>query len=117
MTIEQNAFKELYFHTEFEKEFKKCHKKWPSLEEDLKTFINTSLKLYHKQNQQIRGILQISDLGITYPKVYKVKRFACKSLRGTGSRSGIRVIYAHFEDEDRIEFIEIYFKGDRSKDS
>jgi hypothetical protein len=30
-----------------------------------------------------------------------------------GAQSGIRVTYAYFSDEDRIEFIEIYYKGDQ----
>ena len=28
--------------------------------------------------------------------------------------SGIRIIYAYYEKEDVIEFIEIYFKGDKA---
>lgn len=117
MSIEQNVFTELYFHKEFEKEFKKFQKKWPSLNDDLKTFINTPLKLFHKQNQHLKYIFHISNLGIENPKIYKVKSFACKSLKGTGSNSGIRIIYAHFEDRDRIESIEIYYKGDKGKEN
>jgi len=30
--------------------------------------------------------------------------------------SGIRIIYAYFEKEDAIEFIEIYFKGDKENE-
>ena len=30
--------------------------------------------------------------------------------------SGIRLIYAYFEDKDVIEFIEIYFKADKEKE-
>jgi len=30
--------------------------------------------------------------------------------------SGIRVIYAYWEDKDRIEFVEIYFKGDKKNE-
>ncbi len=116
MEIEQAVFKEIYFHTEFEKEFKKYQKKWTSLTEDLITFINTPLKLFHKQFQPLTGIKQISGLGIEHPKIYKVTRFACKSLKGTGSRSSIRIIYAYFEDEDRIEFIEMYYKGDKENE-
>jgi len=33
-----------------------------------------------------------------------------------GAQSGIRVIYAHHEDEDWIEFLEIYYKGDRESE-
>jgi len=30
--------------------------------------------------------------------------------------SGIRIIYAYYENEDVIEFIEIYFKGDKANE-
>ncbi len=30
--------------------------------------------------------------------------------------SGIRIIYAYYESEDVIEFIEIYFKGDKANE-
>jgi len=54
MKIEQNVFKEIYFHSEFEKEYKKLLKKWSSLEEDLQTLINKPLKLCHKQNLKFK---------------------------------------------------------------
>ena len=63
-----------------------------------------------------RNIFSISDLGIEYPKIYKARKFACKSLKGKGVMSGIRLIYAYFEDKDVIEFIEIYFKADKEKE-
>ena len=37
----------------------------------------------------------------------------CRSLKGCGVHSGIRVIYAYFEEEDRIELVKIYYKGDK----
>jgi len=30
-------------------------------------------------------------------------KFACRSLKGKGVQSGIRVIYAYFEEKDKIE--------------
>ena len=47
------------------------------------------------------------------PKIYKARKFACRALSGTGSNSGIRISYAHFAEENRIQFIEIYYKGDK----
>ncbi len=116
LEIDQNVFKEIYFHSEFEKDFKKYKKKWRTLKEDLLTFINTALKLYHKQSKQIGGIQPISGLGILKANIYKVTRFACKYLKGTGSNSGIRIIYAYIEEQDCIEFIEIYYKGDKKNE-
>lgn len=98
---------------EFEKDFKKLSKKYRTLEDDLETFINTQLQSFHKLKQDNRGVLPISALGISYPKIYKAKKFACRSLKGKGIASGIRVIYAYYEKEDIIEFVEIYYKGDK----
>jgi len=56
-------------------------------------------------------------LEIENPKIYKVKEFACLSLKGKGSQSGIRIIYAYFEKKDRIELIEIYYKGDKENEN
>ena len=38
------------------------------------------------------------------------------SLKGKGVNSGIRVIYAYFNEEDKIVFIEIYYKGDKENE-
>jgi len=48
--------------------------------------------------------------------IFKAKKFACKALKGKGAQSGIRVIYAYHEGEDWVEFIEIYFKGDKASE-
>jgi len=60
-----------------------------------------------------KGIFQISGLRVENPKIFKSKKFACRSLKGKGVQSGIRVIYAYFNEEDRIELIELYYKGDK----
>ena len=62
------------------------------------------------------SVVHISELGIEIPKIYKAKKFACKALKGRGVMSGIRIIYAYYENEDVIEFIEIYFKGDKANE-
>ena len=101
---------------EFDKDFKKLSKRFRTLEKDLKVFVNTQLNLYHKQGKDNKGVLPISGLGITAPKIYKARKFACRSLKGRGIDSGMRVIYAYWEDKDRIEFVEIYFKGDKKNE-
>lgn len=107
-------FNEIKYLSEFEKELKKLSKsRFRTLPEDLETFIDTPLKLYHKLNTAYDGIMLISDLGIDYPEIYKVTKFSCKALKGRGVKSGIRLTYAYFKNEDTIEFIEIYFKGDK----
>jgi len=104
-------FSQILYSDEFNRDFKKLTKKYTSLDEDLKTCIKIQLKLFHKLNIDNNGIFQISGLGFEQPKIFKIKKFACKSLKGTGNRSGIRIIYAYFEDINKIEFIEIYHKN------
>ena len=97
----------------FEKDFKKLLKKFRTLEEDLEIFIKYQLKPFHLLDQDNQGIKQISNLGIAEPKIYKVRKFASKSLKGKGVQSGIRVVYACFEDKNKIELIEIYYKSSK----
>ena len=109
----KKIFKEVRRLAEFEKDLKKLTKKFRTLDEDVETFIQNQLNLYHKLHIDNKGIFPIPDLGIKYPKILKAKKFACKSLKGKGVASGIRIIYAYFEDMDIIEFVEIYFKGQK----
>jgi hypothetical protein len=117
-------FKKITHVPEFEKDLKKL-KRFSSLEEDLRMFIKVALNALHKQNIDNRAIFHISNLGLSpnasvggihSPKIYKAKKFACKSLKGKGVQSGIRVIYAYFEEEDLVEFVEIYYKGDKENE-
>jgi len=112
----KKIFNEVKRLVEFKKDLKRLSKKFRTLETDLETFIQNQLNLYHKLRIDNRGILQISDLGISYPKIFKAKKFACRSLKGKGVASGIRVIYAYFEQEDVIELVEIYYKGEKENE-
>ena len=110
-------FKEISHVPEFEKDLKKLVRRFASLEEDLQTFIRVAMNLFHKQNINSQAIFHIYDLGIQSTKIYKVKKFACKALKGKGVQSGIRVIYAYDEEKDRVEFIEIYYKGNKESEN
>ena len=103
--------------SEFEKDFKKLKKRFRTLDSDLENFIKVQLKMFHKLDIDNKGIVEIQGLGIEYPKVYKARKFTCRALKGTGSKSGIRIVYAYYEKEDIIEFIEIYFKGDKANEN
>ncbi len=111
----KKIFNKVKFLPEFNKDLKKL-KKFITLEDDLNIFTEKQLKLFHKLGIDNKGIFQISNLGIKYPKIYKARKFACRSLKSKGCASGIRVIYAYFETEDRIEFIEIYHKGNKENE-
>jgi hypothetical protein len=109
-------FREITHVPEFEKDLKKLLRRFASLEEDLQIFVKVAMNAFHKQKIDSRAIFLIADLAIDSPKIYKAKKFACKALKGKGVQSGIRVIYSYNEDEDRIEFIEIYYKGDEESE-
>lgn len=101
---------------EFEKDLKRLLKRFKTIEGDLETFIEKELFLYHKLNIDNKGIFHIPGLPVKDIKIYKAKKFACRSLKGKGVQSGIRVIYTYFEDGDTIELIEIYYKGDKENE-
>ena len=109
-------FAEIVPLAKYAKDLKNLKKRFRTLDEDIETFIKVQLKIKHKLKKETSGIERISNLGIESPEIYKVTRFACKSLTGGGAKSGIRIIYAYFEDEDNVEFVEIYFKGDKENE-
>ena len=110
------SFKQIERLDPFLKDLKKLIKRFSTLEEDLESFIQAQLIAYHKHHLDNHGIVLIEGLGIDEPKIYKVRKFACKALKGKGVQSGIRMTYAFFPKEDRIEFIEIYYKGDQENE-
>ncbi len=106
-----NDFKEVTELPEFKKDLKKLLKRFPTLDEDIQNFISTQLVMFHKLGLDNNGIFRLTDLGFDDPPVFKAKKFACRSLKGRGAMSGIRIIYAFRPDLDQIELVEIYFKG------
>lgn len=95
----------------FERDFKKLSKRYGTLGDDFETLKKYSIEIFHQGIVKMDDPVEISGAcGDTF-KSYKVKKFACKSLKG-GSRSGLRVIYVHEPAENKITFVEIYYKGD-----
>ena len=95
---------------EFDKEFKKLSKKYPSLESDFRDFEN-ALVMSPKDN------IPISWLGKDIiGEFYKVKKFRCESITRQSQNSWIRIVYNYLESENRIEltYIEIYQKNKKS---
>ena len=109
-------FREIIRLPAFEKDLKRLSKRFKTLENDLEIFVRTELKLYHKLGIDNKGIFQIPSLQIDAPRIYKAKKFACRALKGKGALSGMRVIYAYFQEIDKIELVEIYFKGDKENE-
>lgn len=99
---------------EFDKDIKKLKKKYRTLEKDLDRFLLAQVYMHHIEKHEVKGLYPIAGLGIKEPKIYKATRFSCQSLKGGGSYSGIRVIYAYSKEEndkDKVTLIEIYYKG------
>lgn len=111
------VFNEIVRFQEFNKDLKKLLKRFPTLKEDIHTLIKVSLVAFHKLKLSNKGIFQIPGLKISYPKLYKVKKIACRSMKGKGVNTGLRLIYAYFEKEDKVELIEIYYKSDKKNEN
>ena len=94
---------------EFKKDLKQLLKKYRTLEDDLK-IVKKVLEV--EPNERPPFSFRISDLGIT-TCIIKVKKIACRSLKGRGVNSGLRLIYAHFQNEERIVMVEIYHKNEK----
>ncbi len=103
------TFEEL---NEFRKDLKKLLKKYRSLNDDLK-IVRKVLRVEPKERPPFS--FRIDGLSIE-TCVIKVKKIACKSLKGRGVNTGLRLIYAHFEEEQRIVFVELYHKNNRENE-
>ena len=99
---------------EFEKDFKKLEKRYRTLSDDFENMKKNLLEVHYVKGSPLppNTIVDIEGLcGETY-KSKKVRKFACKSLKNLGNRSGIRVIFVLEPDDIKITFIEIYHKSD-----
>jgi mRNA-degrading endonuclease RelE of RelBE toxin-antitoxin system len=97
---------------EFWKDHKKLVKKYRSLPDDLvqiKKILSVEPDASPPFSYRIEG-LKIKTC------IIKVRKIACKSLKTRGVNSGLRLIYAYFKDEERIVFIEIYHKNEKSNE-
>jgi hypothetical protein len=91
---------------EFQKEFKRLFKKYKTLDGDFLKFKKILLAVPTGIGKNFVIIYSMQSI-----KIIKA-RMACHSLR---DRS-LRVIYAYLEGEDRIEFIELYYKGNKERE-
>lgn len=98
---------------EFEKDLKKLLKRFRTLEEDLETAKRNAIELFHILGIDNQSVEPVPKYCFENIKICKIKKFSCKALKGKGCQSGIRVIYAFFPQEKKVEFIEIYYKGDK----
>ena len=92
---------------EFQKDCKRLGKKYLSLSGDLQEFRNVVTVVPLGNSKHFNVIVQTDILYIIKARLF------CRYLKG----SSLRVVYAYFEQRQRIEFIEVYFKGDRENEN
>ena len=98
--------------SKFIRDFKKLLKKFSSLKDDLEITKKYRIELYHLKKIDNRSVFEIEGAGNNEEtQFFKIKKFQCKSLKGSGSRSGIRIVYALLPQQEKIVFLEIYFKA------
>lgn len=97
---------------EFNKDLKTLLKKHRTLNEDLEV-VKKVLEVTPQERPPFS--FRIDNLGLE-TCVIKIKKIACKALKGRGVNSGLRLIYAHFEAEQKITFIELYHKNDKENE-
>lgn len=97
---------------EFKRDLKTLLKKYRTLNDDL-----FEVKTILKKKPEARPPFSFRMDNIALETcVIKVKKIACRALKGRGVNTGLRLIYAHFQKEDKIVFIEIYHKNDKANE-
>ena len=97
---------------EFKKDLKNLLKKYRTLNEDLDV-VKKVLGVTPEERPPFS--FRIDNLGID-ACVIKVKKIASKCFKGRGVNSGFRLVYAYFEVEQKIIFIELYHKNDKENE-
>jgi len=97
---------------EFQKDLKSLLKKYRTLNDDMNV-VKKVLEVGPDERPPFS--FRIDNLGLE-TCIIKVKKIACKALKGCGVNSGLRLIYAHYEKEQKITFIELYHKNDKENE-
>lgn len=97
---------------EFGRDLARLLKKFHSLNEDVEIAKTFTIELFHLQKINKQAIFPIPNFCSDELKICKIKKFACKALKGRGAQSGIRIIYAYHTLTNTVNFIEMYFKGE-----
>mgnify|MGYP004703151487 FL=1 len=97
---------------DFTKDLKQLSKKYKTIIEDVEVVKKV---LFVNPNERPPFSYRIDNLGLE-TCIIKVKKIASKSFKGKGVHSGFRIIYAHYEDIDKIFLIEIYHKSIKIKE-
>lgn len=96
---------------EFQKELKQLGKKYKSLPEDLREFCKV---VSAEPLGNSKHFHTITNVNAQTGSLFIVKaRLSCRYLKG----ASLRIVYCYFEQEQRIEFIELYHKGDKENEN
>jgi hypothetical protein len=109
MMMNRIDFEEL---PEFKRDVKALERRFKSLSDDMNTLRTV---LNDEPDEHPPFSFLIKGLGLT-TCVIKVKKIACKSLKGKGVQSGLRLIYAFFPFDRKIVLIELYHKTDKANE-
>jgi len=91
---------------EFSKEYKRYLKKYRTLDSDFLNFKKVILSIPCGVGKHFNTITVSNDV-----KIIKARLF-CRSLKG----SSLRIVYAYHKNKELIDFIEIYFKGNKGNE-
>lgn len=91
---------------DFTKDFKRLSKKYKSLPDDLLEFKKIISKFPLGTGRHFIILTSTETI-----KIIKARLF-CRYLKG----SSLRIIYTYCETKQVIEFIELYFKGDKNRE-
>lgn len=100
-------------HSNFSKWLKQLLKKFRTLEEDIKTVQRSAIELLLLRSLDNRSIDLIPNFNSDTVRIYKIRKFSCKSLKWKWVQSGIRIIFAYFPERQEVEYLEIYYKADQ----
>jgi len=98
---------------EYLRDLKALSRRFRGLDEDVRVFVEKPLTHFLRGEPVAGRNERAAGLGFEYPVIYVAKRLACRALRGRGSDSGLRLVCAWFPKEDRLELVELYYKGDK----
>lgn len=90
----------------FTKEFQRLAKKYRSLPDDLEEFKRVLIIQPLGSSKHFNIIIRNEDVSILKARLF------CRYLKG----SSLRIIYVYSQKKMTIQFIEIYFKGDKENE-
>ncbi len=97
---------------EYDRDVKKLLKKYRTLSGDIE---EVKKVLAIRPDAQAPFSFRIDGLGIQ-SCVIKVKKIASDSFKGRGSHSGLRLVYAYFQETATIILVELYHKNDKDNE-